>query len=115
MTAPDRAARVPADARYDLTLFVSGASGLSARAIDHVRLLCDVHLGTGVRLTVVDIHADPAAALSRGVSVAPTLVRTRPLPVRRIVGDLSQTERVLSMLASADVAPVADAADGVKA
>jgi len=61
-----------------------------------------VHLDAGVRLTVVDVHADPAAALSRGVRVAPTLVRTRPLPVRRIAGDLSQTERVLSMLMAAD-------------
>jgi circadian clock protein KaiB len=99
MTAAlETAAPVSGDRPYDLTLFVSGASGLSARAIDDVRLLCDVHLNAQVRLTVVDIHADAAVALSRGVSVAPTLVRTRPLPLRRIVGDLSQAERVLAML-----------------
>jgi circadian clock protein KaiB len=113
MTAALDAARPAADDRpYALTLFVSGASGLSARAIDDVRLLCDVHLTAQVRLAVVDIHVDPAAAIRRGVSVAPTLVRTRPLPVRRIVGDLSQTERVLAML----MLPVdGDLGDGVKA
>jgi len=99
------------DLPFALTLFVSGASGLSARAIDDVRLLCDVHLEAQVCLAVVDIHADPAAALSRGVSVAPTLVRTRPLPLRRIVGDLSQTERVLAML----MLPVDGDLDGAKA
>ena len=83
---------------YGLTLFVSGASGLSARAIDDVRLLCDVHLRAGTRLTVIDVHAEPEAAVRRGVTVVPTLVRTRPLPLRRIAGDLSQTKRVLSML-----------------
>jgi circadian clock protein KaiB len=101
----------PGDLPFALTLFVSGASGLSARAIDDVRLLCDVHLTAQVCLAGVDIHADPVAALSRGVSVVPTLVRTRPLPLRRIVGDLSQTERVLAMLRPVD----GDLEDGVRA
>jgi circadian clock protein KaiB len=101
--APDSAASVADETAYDLTLFVSGASGLSARAIDDVRLLCDRHLDARSCLTVVDIHAEPGAALSRGVTVVPTLVRTQPLPVRRVVGDLSQTRRVLSILLWADV------------
>jgi circadian clock protein KaiB len=106
MTAlPDAAAPdTTGSAAYDLTLFVSGASGLSARAIDDVRLLCDAHLRAGVHLTVIDVHSEPKAALGHGVTVVPTLVRTRPLPVRRIVGDLSQTERVLSMLLVEDAA-----------
>jgi len=86
------------DGRYHLTLFVSGASGLSARAIDDVRRLCDVHLSERAELTVVDVYAEPQAALSSRVSVVPTLVRTSPLPVRRVVGDLSRAERVLSAL-----------------
>jgi circadian clock protein KaiB len=101
--APDSAAPAAGDTTYDLTLFVSGASRLSARAIDDARLLCDLHLAARSRLEVVDINAEPAAALSRGVNVAPTLVRTRPLPVRRVVGDLSQTQRVLSVLLLTDV------------
>lgn len=91
-----------ADTSYDLALFVSGASGLSAKAIHDVRLLCDVHLGARVRLTVIDIHDEPQFAVSHGVNVVPTLVRTGPLPVRRIVGDLSQTARVLATLRPTD-------------
>jgi circadian clock protein KaiB len=83
---------------FALTLFVSGASGLSARAIDNVQRLCDAHLAEGWRLTVVDIHNDPDAALSERIHAVPTLVRSRPLPVRRLVGDLSQADRVLAVL-----------------
>jgi circadian clock protein KaiB len=100
--APDTAALATGGASYALTLFVSGASGLAAKAIDDIRLLCDEHVTAHVHLTVVDIHAEPAAAVRHGVHVAPTLVRTRPLPVRRIVGDLSQTQRVLATLLSVD-------------
>lgn len=57
--AGETASPAAGDTPYDLTLFVSGASGLSARAIDDVRLLRDVHLDARSRLTVVDIHAAP--------------------------------------------------------
>jgi circadian clock protein KaiB len=81
-----------------LTLFVSGASDLSARAITHARTLCDVHLDGTYQLSIVDVHEDPAAVLSFGVMAAPTLVRTRPLPARRFIGDLSRAADVLSKL-----------------
>jgi circadian clock protein KaiB len=87
-----------ADEPYHLTLFVSGASELSARAIGDARQLCDLHLRGRGRLTVVDIHAEPEAAVSNRVHAVPALVRTRPRPVRRVVGDLSQTDHVLSVL-----------------
>jgi circadian clock protein KaiB len=90
---------------YELTLFVSGATELSARAIAHARELCDVHLDGLCRLSVVDVHEDTAAVLSSRVVVAPTLVRTQPLPVRRFVGDLSQTDKVLLGLELATHAP----------
>ncbi|MEO8689673.1 MAG: circadian clock KaiB family protein [Solirubrobacteraceae bacterium] len=92
--------------RRELTLFVSGASDLSARAIADARALCDIHLGGGYALSVVDVHEDSAAVLSHGVLAAPTLVRSRPLPLRRFIGDLSQTHDVLLKL---EIAPhVAD-------
>lgn len=81
-----------------LTLFVNGASELSARAIDAVRRVCDVHLDGRCELTVVDVHDQPEAALRSHVRVVPTLVRTSPLPVRRLAGDLSQTDRLLAMM-----------------
>jgi circadian clock protein KaiB len=84
--------------RGALTLYVSGASKLSARAIANATALCDVHLGGRYRLAVVDVHENPAAVLSNQVIAAPTLIRNLPLPERRAIGDLSDTNRVLQAL-----------------
>jgi circadian clock protein KaiB len=86
------------NAFWELTLFVSGASNLSARAITNTTALCEIHLGDRYHLDVLDVHEDTAAALSNRVLATPTLVKTWPLPVRRIVGDLSQIDRVLLAL-----------------
>jgi len=99
---------VPDATWYDLTLFVSGASDLSARAIADARRLCDVHLSGRSQLSVVDMRDDPAAVLSNQVLAAPTIVRRLPLPVRKIVGDLSDTDKVLRALGI----PTAAAAPG---
>lgn len=83
---------------YELTLFVSGASDLSGRAIANAKQLCEAHLEGRYQLSVIDVHEEPAALLSNRVFAAPTLVRSRPLPVRMLVGDLSRTDRVLVAL-----------------
>jgi circadian clock protein KaiB len=83
---------------YALTLFVSGASDLSARAIRDARRLCDLHLAGRHQLSVVDLHEDPTAGLQSRVLATPTLVRNRPLPERKLVGDLSDTSKVLLAL-----------------
>ena len=88
----------------ELTLFVSGASDLSARAITNARKLCDLHIEGRTRLTVVDVRRDPEAARGLNVLATPTLVRTQPLPVRRIVGDLSAVPQVLHALQVRDAA-----------
>jgi circadian clock protein KaiB len=85
-------------ARPELTLFVSGASDLSARAIASARHLCDAHLDGRYDLSIVDVHDDLAAALSHRVLATPTLLKHRPAPARRYVGDLSHTDRVLLAL-----------------
>jgi len=90
------------DDRRELTLFVSGASDLSARAVADARTLCDVHLSGGYQLLIVDVHDDPAAVLDHGAVAAPTLVRSRPLPLRRFIGDLSNADDVLLKL---EIAP----------
>jgi circadian clock protein KaiB len=97
----DRSDDAPALAhgnRYQLTLFVSGASDLSARAIADARHLCDVHLDGRYQLTVVDVHAEHAKLVHTSVLVTPTLVKEAPLPSRQIVGDLSDTDKVLLAL-----------------
>ncbi|PZS26702.1 MAG: hypothetical protein DLM59_17800 [Pseudonocardiales bacterium] len=94
-------------ARYELTLFVAGASALSARAVADVRALGDTYLSGRYRLAVVDVHRNPDLVKSRGVLASPTLVKDSPLPKRMLVGDLSDTRRVLVAL---DIEPVGDPA-----
>ena len=84
----------PRQVDYELTLFVSGASDLSARAIANARRLCDSHPAGRCHLSVVDVHENPAALLNSRVVAVPTLVKSQPLPVRMLVGDLSDTDRV---------------------
>ena len=93
-----------ADVFFELTLFVSGASPLSVRAISNARLLCDTHLAGRNRLFVVDVQNDPEAMLNSGVLAAPTLIRSQPLPARMLVGDLSNTAKVLKALDLAGLA-----------
>jgi circadian clock protein KaiB len=91
----------PADgelAAFGLTLFVSGASDLSSRAIANATSLCEKHLAGRYELSIVDLEDEPEAASESHVLAAPTLVRNRPPPVRMVVGDLSQTARVLRTL-----------------
>jgi circadian clock protein KaiB len=95
---PEDKHAVPGEIHYELTLFVGGASDLSARAVADARQLCDVHLDGRYRLTVVDVHESAADVLDGRVLVAPTLVKDLPLPVRRVIGDLSRTEQVLQAL-----------------
>jgi circadian clock protein KaiB len=83
---------------YELTLFVSGASELSARAITDARRLCDDHLGGRFELVVVDVHEHPEAARTSRVVAVPTLIKSRPAPARRRAGDLSPTADVLLAL-----------------
>jgi circadian clock protein KaiB len=85
-------------ADYVLTLFVTGASDRSVRAISNLRNLCEGHLKGRYQLEVVDINRDPESMISQNVIAAPTLIKEAPLPRRRLVGDLSDTERVLAAL-----------------
>jgi circadian clock protein KaiB len=82
--------------RYELTLLVNGASDLSARAIAHAKRLCEVHLPGRYQLSVIDVR--DATAFGEELLVTPTLVRNQPLPERRVVGDLSDIDRVFATL-----------------
>lgn len=95
LAAFERALSEAPDVVFELTLIVSGASDLSSRAIANARALCDTHLQGRSTLSIVDLRA---ATGSSRVVAAPTLVRESPLPVLRLVGDLSQTEKVLQAL-----------------
>ena len=81
-----------------LRLYVAGSTPQSSRAIRNLKAICETNLSGRYVLTVVDLYAQPELAREDQIVVAPTLVRQSPLPVRRVVGDLSNTERVLSAL-----------------
>ena len=81
-----------------LCLYVAGSTPQSSRAIKNLKAICETHLPNRYVLTVVDLYEQQARAREAQIVVAPTLVREDPLPVRRLIGDLSQTDRVLAML-----------------
>ena len=87
-----------AESHYELTLFVHGASALSRRAIANARAICETHLSGRCDLTVLDLIDHPGAVRDHRVVAAPTVIKTSPLPERRFVGDLAQTDRVLRAL-----------------
>jgi circadian clock protein KaiB len=93
----------PVERRYELTLYVFGASELSSRAITYAKQLCDLHLAYPAHLAVVDVHDD--ASGHEDIIATPTLVKTLPLPLRRHVGDISDIPRVLSALGLAAADP----------
>ena len=78
-----------------LRLYVTGSSPRSIRAIANIRRICDEYLRGCHDLEVVDISQHPLLAKSEQILAAPTLVKMSPLPSRRFVGDMSQSERIL--------------------
>lgn len=96
MTAPDDAGDV--SPLYRLRLFVAGSTLLSRHAIENLRRVCAERLPGKVDFEVVDIYQQPELTERNQVIATPTLVRLLPLPVRRVIGDLSETERVLRSL-----------------
>ena len=79
--------------RFVLRLFIAGTSSRSQRTISNLRALCGEHLRDRVELEIVDIYRRPDLAEADQIVAAPTLLKLRPLPVRRIIGDLSDVPR----------------------
>jgi circadian clock protein KaiB len=89
------ASAVPGDERYVLRLYVSGMTARSSEAIRTLKSLCTKHLQGRYELEVIDIYQHPEAARDEQIIAAPTLVKRLPLPLRRLIGNLSDVERVL--------------------
>jgi circadian clock protein KaiB len=90
---------------YVLRLYVAGSTPQSSRAITNLKALCETHLRGRYELTVVDLYEHRERAQQDQILVIPTLVRQSPGPVRRILGDLSHTDRVLAALGLAGHSP----------
>lgn len=88
---------------YRLRLVVAGSTDRSRKAIEVLRHVCDEHLCGQFDLEIIDIYQQPVLAEQYEVFAAPTLIKLLPLPVRRVIGDLSREERILRGL---DIIPV---------
>lgn len=78
-----------------LRLFVAGKTARAERAITDLQQLCTRDLGGHYEVEVIDVLADPSAAQHAKILATPTVIKDLPLPVRRVIGDLSQAEKVL--------------------
>lgn len=81
-------------AKYILRLYVTGSSTNSLRAVHNLKKICEEHL-PDYDLEVIDIYENPAAAREEQIIAAPTLVKKLPRPLRKFVGDLSNTQKIL--------------------
>lgn len=81
--------------KYVLRLYVTGASSRSRSAIVNINAICHEHLEGKYDLEVIDIYQKPALAKDEQIVAAPTLIKQLPLPLRRIIGDLSDHDSVL--------------------
>lgn len=84
--------------RYKLRLFVTGTTPRSIRAIENMHHICEEVLKGAYDLEVIDVYQNPTATRELQVVATPTLVKILPVPLRRIIGDLSNREKVLAGL-----------------
>src|SRR5664279_5405633 len=84
-----------AGAKWELKLYVAGQTAKSLQAFVNLKRICEEHLAGEYRIEVVDLLKNPHLAKGDQILALPTLVRKLPEPVRKIIGDLSNTERVL--------------------
>jgi circadian clock protein KaiB len=85
----------PSDERYTLRLYVTGMTSRSSRAVSNLRAICDEYLDGQYDLEIIDIYQQPVLAKGEQIIAAPTLIKKLPLPMRRIIGDMSNREHVL--------------------
>ena len=81
--------------RYILRLYITGQTPRSLRSIENLRRLCERYLKGRFDLQIIDIYQQPALAAEGQIIAAPTLIKTMPLPLRRLVGDFSDQKRVV--------------------
>jgi len=82
-------------AKYVLRLYVSGSTSKSALAVENIKRICEQHLKNRYDLEVIDIYQQPSLAREEQIVAVPTLIKRSPLPLRRLIGDLSNQKKVL--------------------
>jgi circadian clock protein KaiB len=95
MSQPKKAIGKKKPKKYVLCLYVAGLSPRSMKAIENIRKICDEHLQGRYELVIQDIYQNPIIAKDGQILAAPTLVKKLPLPLRKFVGDMSDTLKLL--------------------
>ena len=80
---------------WELRLYVAGQTATSLRALENLKQICETHLAGLYEIEVVDLLKNPQLAAGDQIFAVPTLVRKFPQPIRKIIGDLSNTEKIL--------------------
>jgi circadian clock protein KaiB len=83
---------------FVLSLFISGISPKSALAVKNIKRICETKLQGRYTLEIIDIYQQPLLAQAHQIVAAPTLIKRSPLPLRRLIGDMSNEAKVLSGL-----------------
>lgn len=83
---------------YVLQLFITGATPNSLRAVANIKRLCEEHLRGRYSLEIIDVYQQGALAIKEQIIALPLLIKKEPLPERRLIGDLSETQKVLKGL-----------------
>jgi circadian clock protein KaiB len=91
----EQAGSASGHAKYVLRLYVSGSTSKSALAIENIKRICEQHLKNRYDLEVIDIYQQPHLAREEQIVAVPTLIKRFPLPLRRLIGDLSNPTKVL--------------------
>ena len=91
----EQAGDSPGGERYILRLFVTGMTSRSSRAVSNLKAICEEYLEGRYDLEVIDIYQQPVLTKGEQIIAAPTLIKKLPLPMRRIIGDMSNRDRVL--------------------
>jgi circadian clock protein KaiB len=79
-------------------LFITGASPNSVRAINNFKQLCEAHMAGRYELQIIDVYQQPAIAAKEQIIALPLMIRKHPLPERRLIGDMSETSKILKTL-----------------
>ena len=92
---PERAAKAVKKEIWELRLYVAGQTANCLQAFANLKEICEKHLAGKYRIQVIDLAQNPRLASGDPILAIPTLVRKLPVPVRKIIGNLSNTDRVL--------------------
>lgn len=91
----EKALEHPTEEKYILKLYIAGSTPRSTQAIMSIRKICEENLKGRYELEIIDIYQQPVLAKGEQIVATPTLIKKLPAPLRKVIGDLSNTERIL--------------------